>query len=375
MNVLFNLRVSGLLWIAYTGIYRIGERARARVCERERNERAEETKRAKNRTEDQHQILKLNSTSLLARSPFVCVCIWNYIIFWYLILCIIWAVVVLFECFVFIAFSVLQMNVFRSKCRNPMNKICLMSYGFIFMPFIQWHRPSDMCICIYTDITLFSFALICHIRYIYVYFILFGVYRFGVLCFVLLFWFGLGPFCWLLHICCCSSGFCFWWSVASTDAENNTFDTVECWISVLSDRQWPKVSEIRTISMEIVMLAGLEIRPRQRHSRTNRAPSWRWRQWQHKFYSNLFFSFSLARSLDADKNQQLFLQLHHHHHWRPSSYCYIFFSRSSHSTAVCSRVLIKIVLFWFYCIYLRVHLNNSFYCLLLSRISFESNWP
>lgn len=105
------------------------------------------------------------------------------------------------------------------------------------------------------------------------------------------------------------------------------------------------------------------------------SPSWRWRQWQHKFYSNLFFSFSLARSLDADKNQQLFLQLHHHHHWRPSSYCYIFFSRSSHSTAVCSRVLIKIVLFWFYCIYLRVHLNNSFYCLLLSRISFESNWP
>lgn len=92
----------------------------------------------------------------------------------------------------------------------------------IFMPFIHWH--------IHDIQTLHYFvALICHIRYIYVYFILFSVYRwlsFGPMCFFSLLFFAFSLSFSLSHFHVVDLDFVFDQSIGSTDAENNTCDTV-----------------------------------------------------------------------------------------------------------------------------------------------------
>lgn len=197
------------------------------------------------------------------------------------------------------------------------------------------HRCHDDCThiyYIYTDITLFFVALICHIRYIYVYFILFV---FGVYC--------------RLQFSCYSSLFSLLeldvvvvfslliFVVISTDVENNTCDMA--WISLTMN----------------------ECMSTYTHNNGQRLS----RRQQQKLFKSLcgkrirdfFFTF-----------MPLLLHHHHHHHLIVTS-----FSPSILNCTLVRRVFISslslslcVSLFlYFYCIYLRVYLYNSFYCLLL----------
>lgn len=111
------------------------------------------------------------------------------------------------------------MNVLRSKCRNPMNKIYLMCLLY-FMPFIHWHSlcaryiqtlhyfvcfnlSHSIHLCVFYLVRCLSFAAsrcVC-------FFFLFSCFHFSCLSIVVVGLSGVGPILRLL---------------ASTDAENNT---------------------------------------------------------------------------------------------------------------------------------------------------------